>query len=72
MNTKEAAATVTLKFSILVIFFLFAFVFLAVFVLGWLLFLRMIRMSVYVLNNMKKETSTELHDSRPASCSYVP
>lgn len=39
MNTKEAAATVTLKFSILVIFFcLFAFVFLAVFVLGWLLF----------------------------------
>lgn len=30
MNTKEAAATVTLKFSILVIFFLFAFVFLAV------------------------------------------
>lgn len=38
MNTKEAATTVTLKFSILVIFFLFAFVFLAVFVLGWLLF----------------------------------
>lgn len=34
--------------------------------------LEMIRMSVYVLNNMKKETSTELHDSRPASCSYVP
>ena len=40
MNTKEAAATVTLKnlVSLLFFFFLFAFVFLAVFVLGWLLF----------------------------------
>lgn len=39
MNTKEAAATVTLKNLVsLLFFFLFAFVFLAVFVLGWLLF----------------------------------
>lgn len=72
MNTKEAAATVTLKFSILVIFFFFCFCFSCSFC-AWMAFiLGMIRMSVYVLNNMKKETSTELHDSRPASCSYVP
>lgn len=72
MNTKEAAATVTLKFSILVIFFFVCFCFSCSFC-AWMAFiLGMIRMSVYVLNNMKKGTSTELHDSRPASCSYVP
>ena len=38
MNTKEAAATVTLKFSILVIFFCLLLFFLQFFVLGWLLF----------------------------------
>ena len=71
MNTKEAAATVTLNLVSLLFFFV-CFCFSCSFC-AWMAFiLGMIRMSVYVLNNMKKETSTELHDSRPASCSYVP
>lgn len=73
MNTKEAAATVTLKNLVSLLFFFFVCFCFSCSFCAWMAFiLGMIRMSVYVLNNMKKETSTELHDSRPASCSNVP